>query len=114
MLGRGTQTDGVGALLGRLVGDTRDLARAEIDLAKARVAERVVSYRTALILFAVAGVLALTALIALLVGMIMTLATLTGPGLATALVTLGVFVIAGVLAVIGKSKLAKPEQDMLP
>lgn len=111
MLGRGTDREGIGALLGRLAEDTRGLARAEIDLAKARVGERVSSYKDATIFFVAAGVLALAGLIALLVGLIMSLATLIGPGFATAAVVLAVFALAGVLAMIGKGKLAKPRQE---
>jgi len=54
--------------------------------------------------------LALAALIALLVGAILTLATLVGPGWATAIVVLVVLAIAGALAMVGKSKL-KPESE---
>ena len=50
----------------------------------------------------------LAALIALLVGLIMTLATLIGPGFATAAVVIGVLTIAAVLALIGRGKLAPP------
>lgn len=98
--------EGVAELVGQLVEDARGLAGAEIALAKARVGERVAAYRSAAILFGIAGVLALAALVALLVGLIMSLATLIGPGLATAAVVIGVFAIAGVLALLGKGRLA--------
>ena len=104
----GHEKESVGTLVGRLVEDTRGLAKAEIELAKARVGERVVSYRGAAVFFGIAGVLALAALIALLVGLIMTLATLIGPGFATAIVVVVTLVIAAVLGMIGKSKLDKP------
>jgi hypothetical protein len=100
------QDEGVAELVGQLVEDARGLASAEVALAKARVGERVAAYRSAAILFAIAGVLALAALVALLVGAIISLATLIGPGLATAAVVIVVLVIAGVLALIGKGRLA--------
>jgi hypothetical protein len=50
-------------------------------------------------------VLALAALIALLVGAILTVATLVGPGWATAIVVVAVLAVAAILAMIGKSKL---------
>lgn len=101
--------EGLGSLVGRTVEDARRLVTAEIALFKARAAERLTAYRGAITFFAIAGVLALAALIALLVGLILSLATLIGPGLATAAVVLAVLAIAGVLAMIGKSRLAPPK-----
>jgi len=111
LLGRAKQDDSVATLVGQLVEDGRGLAKAEIALAKAKVGARVGMYKTAVILFAVAGTFAFAALLALLVGLIMTLATLVGPGLATAAVVVGTLVIAAVLAMIGKGKLATPASE---
>jgi uncharacterized membrane protein YqjE len=99
------QDEGIPALVSRLVEDTRTLAGAEVALYKAKIAERVVAYKGAVVFFAAAGVLALAALIALLVGLILSLATLIGPGLATAVVVLSVLAIAGGLAMVGKGRL---------
>lgn len=96
------------SLAGQAIDDVRSLVAAEIELAKARAAERITAYRGAVTFFAVAGVLALAGLIALLVGLILSLATLIGPGLATTAVVAGVFAIAIVLAIIGKGRLAPP------
>lgn len=101
--------ESVPELVGRLVEDTRGLVSAEVELQKAKLSERVSAYKTAAIFFAAAGVLGLCALIALLVGLIMTLATLIGPGFATAVVVIVVLTVAGVLAMIGRGKLAKPD-----
>jgi hypothetical protein len=105
---------GIASLLTRALEDARGLAAAEIALYKARFAERLTAYRGAITFFAIAGVLALAALIALLVGLILSLATLIGPGLATAAVVICVFAIAGVLALIGKRRLAPPALDPAP
>lgn len=105
---------GIASLVGRALEDARGLAAAEVALYKARFAERLTAYRGAITFFAIAGVLALAALVALLVGLILSLATLIGPGLATAAVVVGVFAIAGVLAWIGKRRLAPPALDALP
>ncbi|MGI4731722.1 MAG: phage holin family protein [Janthinobacterium lividum] len=94
------------ALVSRLVDDARDVARAEVGVYKAKAAERAQAYKGAVVFFAVAAVLALEALGALLVGLIMTLATLIGPGWATLVVVGVMFVLAGVCAFIGKSRLA--------
>ncbi|MEH3047961.1 phage holin family protein [Sphingomonas adhaesiva] len=94
-------------LVSRLTGDAREVARAEIALAKAKAGAAVTRYRTAAIYFAVAGVLALAALIALLVGLILSLATLVGPGFATLIVIGATLAAAAALAFAGKSRLSR-------
>lgn len=101
-----TEDEGIGALVSQLVEDARGLAGAEVALVKARIGERTSAYRNAAVFFVVAGVLALAALIALLVGLIVSLATLIGPWLATASVVIATLVVAAVLAIIGKGRLA--------
>lgn len=98
--------DGVSALVHRTVDDVRELASAEVALYKAKAQERISAYTSAAIYFGAAAVLALSAVTALLVGLIMALATLIGPLAATAVVVLATLAIAGVLAMIGKGKLA--------
>jgi len=101
---------GVSGLVSQLTDDAKEFARAEVALQKAKVGAAVGRYKNAVIFFAVAGVLALAGLIALLVGLIETLATKVGPGLATLIVVGIVFTTAGVLAVIGKNRLT-PQAD---
>ena len=96
------------ALVSRLVDDAKDVARAEVAVYKAKAAERAQAYKGAIIFFVAAGVLTLEALGALLVGLIMTLATLVGPGFATLIVVGVVFAAAGILAFVGKGRLAAP------
>lgn len=100
--------ESVVSLVGRMVDDARELAIAEVDIQKARLSERLTAYKGAAVFFAAAGVLALAALIALFVGLILTIATLVGPGWATLIVIGVVLAIAGVLALIGRSRLAAP------
>ena len=100
------EAPGVTRLVGQLVDDTREVVRTEIALVKAKVSERVTAYKGAAIFLVAAGVLALEALGALLVGLILTLATLIGPGWATLVVVGLVFAAAGVLAYLGIKKLA--------
>jgi uncharacterized RDD family membrane protein YckC len=102
------EEDSLAALAGRAVEETRGLVSAEIELYKARFGERAAAYQSAVVFFAVAGVLALAALIAMLVGLILTLATLIGPGFATLAVVGVVLAIAGALGLVGKRKLARP------
>ena len=95
----------VGTLVQQLVGDAREYASAEVQLAKVKALAQVTRYKNAGIFFAIAGVLALAALTALLVGLILTLATRVGPGVATLIVIGATLVIAAVLALVGRSRL---------
>jgi uncharacterized membrane protein YqjE len=101
--------DSVPELVGRLVEDTRGVVSAEVELYKAKLSERVAAYKSAAIFFGAAGVLALLAGIGLVVGLIMTLASLIGPGLATLVVVGALFALAAVLGLIGRGKLAPPK-----
>lgn len=109
MLGERTELEepSIGQLVSQLATDARDAAQAEITLAKARAGFAVTRYKWAAIYFGAAGVLALCAFIALLVGLIMTLATLIGPGWATAAVVAGVLAVAVILGLMGKAQLNK-------
>ncbi len=97
---------GLAELVGQLAGDAREVASAEIGLIKARVSTSVSRFRAAAILFAIAGALALAALVALLFGLIVTLSPHVGPGAATVIVVGVVLVIAVIFALVGRGKLA--------
>lgn len=97
---------GLAALVTQLAGDAREVARSEVALAKARVGEAAERYKTAAMYFAIAGTLGLAALIALLVGLILTLLPLVGAGFATVIVVGVVMVIVTVLGLRGKAALA--------
>jgi hypothetical protein len=97
---------GIPELFSRLTGDARELAQAEIALVKAKVGDGVTRYRSAAINFAIAGTLAFCGLIALLFGLILSLATLVGPGFATAIVVGIVLIVAGIFAWRGRAALA--------
>lgn len=93
-------------LFGQLATDARDVARAEAGLVKARALDTVDRYKAASILFAIAGTLGFAVLIALLVGLILTLTPYVGAGLAT-LIVIGTFgVIAVILGMLGKARLS--------
>jgi len=92
-------------LVGRLVDDARAVVSAEVQLYKAKAGERASAYKSAAVFFVAAAVLALAALVALLVGLILSLATVIGPGLATAAVVVAVLGLAAVLGLVGKSRL---------
>jgi hypothetical protein len=90
------EDESLASIVGRLATETKSLATAEVAVSKAKFGETAAAYKS---------VLALAALIALLVGAILTVATLVGPGWATAIVVVAVLAVAAILAMIGKSKL---------
>ena len=98
--------EGISTLVHRAVADAKELATAEIALVKAKASERISAFARAAIFFGAAGVLALSAVVALLVGLILSLATLIGPLGATGVVVVVTLIVAGILAMIGKGKLA--------
>ncbi|MBM6575357.1 phage holin family protein [Microvirga sp. SRT01] len=103
---------GVTTLVGRLVDESRTLVSAEVALYKAKAGERVSAYKSAIVFFAIAGVLGLAALVALLVGLIMALATVLHPIWATLIVVGVVLLLAAVLGIVGKGRLAGPERSV--
>ena len=74
--------ESIGDLIGRLVEDGRVYARAEIDLLKQIARHRAGRARNGLILLAAGAVLLLSSLTALILGLVLGLAALTGPVLA--------------------------------
>lgn len=110
------QRVGIGTLIGRLVEDGKSYARAEIGYVKALAGERVRAARTGAI-FLVAGLVLLHgALIALFVGLVLSLATVVGPLWAMLIVVAAASAIGGVLAKIGLSHFqrAKAGPDVEP
>lgn len=101
--------EGIGTLVHNAVADARELAQAEIALYKAKASERIGAFTSAAIFFGIAATLAMSAVTALLVGLILSLATLIGPLGATGVVVGATLLIAGILALIGKGKLAPPK-----
>lgn len=88
---------GIGELIGQLTEDAKDYARAEVDYVKAVAQAKVAEVKGAAIAAVLALALALAAAIGLIVGAILTLATLVGPGWATLIVVGISLVIAALL-----------------
>jgi hypothetical protein len=76
------EEESIGDLFGRLVDDGRAYARAELDVLRQIARHRAARARNGLIMLAVGGVLLLTSLIALMLGLVLGLAALIGPVLA--------------------------------
>lgn len=101
----GIEEPGIGQLVTQLAVDAREMAKAELALVKTRATVSVTRYKNAAIFFAIAGVLGFAALIALLVGLIMTVASLVGPGWATLIVIGTTMVLVAILGLVGKAQL---------
>ncbi|WP_188055021.1 phage holin family protein [Sphingosinithalassobacter sp. CS137] len=88
----------IGQVLTRLIADAKEYGRAEVDYYKTLAAARKNDAVTGLIAGVAAAVLGLGLVCALLVGLILTLATLIGPGLATLAVVLLTAAVIALLA----------------
>ncbi|WP_404370507.1 phage holin family protein [Sphingomonas sp. MMS24-J45] len=80
------EEEGLGALFSRVIADAENLARAEIELQKAKIVARIDDARNGVLLLLASVATGSVALTALVVGVLMVLTPLVGPGLATAIV----------------------------
>lgn len=108
----GERDEGVRATISRLVADGRAYAEAEAEKQKLRATIVVGGVRDTLIFGVVALVLALAAVIALLVGLILTLTPLIGPLGATATVVIITFLIVGLCLLLAKKRITRMKQDI--
>jgi uncharacterized membrane protein YqjE len=96
--------------IGELVHDIAELAstiiRGEVALAKIELRDTLGRSAAALALFLVAAFLAMAGIVFLLVGMMLLLSPVVGSGPAAVIVTVVLFVAAGITASVGKKKLA--------
>ncbi len=76
----------IGDLFGRLVDDARGFGQAELDYYRTLARERLRAAKASLWMGAIAMALALAASVALVVGLVLTLAPVVGPGWATLIV----------------------------
>lgn len=91
------ETESIGELIGRLVEDSKRYAHAEIGYYRTLAASKLGEAKHGLILGVAALVIALCAVTALLVGLILALATLVGPGWATLIVIVGALALSALL-----------------
>lgn len=96
----------LGQLFSRLADDGKNFATTQVAMYKQEGLSRFAAMRTALILFVVALLLVIGAVVTLLVGFAMGLAPLVGPAGAGAIVCVGALVVAGLLGWIGAKSLS--------
>lgn len=97
----------IGQLFSQLVDDGKRYARAEVELYKAKAADKAEPVKWAAIFGGAALTLALSAVTALLVGLILALETLVGPLAATLIVVLATLAIAGLLGWMAYKRIAE-------
>lgn len=101
----------VGELFTRITTKLSSLLRSEIDLAKAQLQEKISHFGVAIGLFAAAGVLALYGLGWLFFAAYAGLAVALPSWLAALVLGVAIFLIVGILALVGKSQLTKGKQS---
>lgn len=97
----------IGQLFSQLVDDGKRYARAEVELYKAKAADKAEPVKWAAIFGGAALTLALSAVTALLVGLILALETLVGPLAATLIVVLATLAVAGLLGWMAYKRIAE-------
>ena len=100
----------IGQLFSQLVDDGKRYARAEVELYKAKAQEKAEPIKWAAIFGGTAAVLALSAVTALLVGLILSLEPQVGPFGATLIVVIVTFAIAGLLGYLAYKQVAGQKQ----
>lgn len=96
----------IGELAGRLIDQGKGYARAELGLAKAIATAKADALKLPALLFAAALLFVIAGVVTLCMTIALALATLIGPLAGGLVATLVAFVIAGGLALFGKSKLS--------
>lgn len=91
------EAESVGELFERLVGDARDVGQAELDYWRTFARRKLREARSGLWWGAASISLALAASVALVVGLVLTLSPLVGPGFATLIVVFGISAVAGIM-----------------
>lgn len=99
--------EGIGALVTRVVDDAKAFVAAEIALYRAKAMVWVGTIKVVAILGVTALVLVNAAVIALLVGLILTLQPLVGAGWATLIVVLATLAVAGLLGWLAASRIGR-------
>jgi uncharacterized membrane protein YqjE len=96
-----------GELINRLTEQTSALVRSELQLAKLEMTEKAKHAGVGAGLFGGAGLIALYGVGALIATIILALSTFLAPWLAALIVTVVLFVIAGIAALIGKKQVSQ-------
>ena len=101
------ENNSIGHLFSRLIDDAERFVRAEVNLYRAQAFARIGEARLALLLGVTAFLLAQSALIAMLVGLVLVVRRSLGPALATLIVVGGALIVAGLMVAVAVAKIKK-------
>jgi hypothetical protein len=105
---KGPDLGSIGHLFSRLIDDAERFVRAEVNLYRAQAFARISEAKVALLLGATAFLLAQSALIAMLVGLVLVVRTeLHSAAWATVVVVGGALIVAGIMVAIAVAKVKK-------
>jgi hypothetical protein len=105
---KGPELNGIGHLFSRLIDDAERFVRAEVNLYRAQAFARIGEAKLALLLGATAFLLAQSALIAMLVGLVLIVRSeVHSAAWATAIVVGGALIVAGIMVAIAVAKIKK-------
>ena len=105
---KGTDPGSIGHLFSRLIDDAERFVRAEVNLYRAQAFARIGEAKVALLLGATAFLLAQSALIAMLVGLVLVVRMqVHSAAWATVIVVGGALVVAGIMVAIAVAKIKK-------
>jgi uncharacterized membrane protein YqjE len=96
-----------GELISRLTQQSTELIRSELRLAQAEMSQKAQKAGLGAGLFGGAGLVALYGVAALLATIVLALSLVIAPWLAALIVTVVLFLVAGVLALVGKKQVAQ-------
>ena len=99
------RNESFGTLLGELAGQSADLVRDEISLAKREMSEKLSAYRMVSVFMLGGGVIGFLAMLTLCASWVIWLGDKIGLGLAAVLTGLGLAVISAIILTVGKGKL---------
>lgn len=104
----------IGEVFSRLIGSGKEYAHAELNKQRLRAAVLGTAARDAAIFGILALVVVISAIGALLVGLIITLSPALTPAGATAAVVVAAFVLAGLLLLVAKSRISNALKALKP
>ena len=105
---KGPDLNGIGHLFSRLIDDAERFVRAEVNLYRAQIFARLSEAKVAILLGATAFLLAQSALIAMLVGLVLVVRMqVHSAAWATVIVVGGALLVAGVMVAVAVAKIRK-------
>jgi len=105
---KGQDPDSIGHLFSRLIDDAERFVRAEVNLYRAQIVARLNEVKVAILLGVTAFLLAQSALIAMLVGLVLVVRMqVHSAAWATAIVVGGALIVAGMMVAVAVAKIKK-------